>query len=81
MAASAKPKQAGREGRKKEQEMKCYLPPCLLQLIERVQGVILGGTWAQDLMVLLSSCQPAFGTAIHHLLESVEVSTLVSAYE
>lgn len=52
--------------------MKCHLPPCLLQLIERMQGVILGGAWAQDPMVLLSSCQPTFCTAVHHLLEGVE---------
>lgn len=49
--------------------MKCHLPPCLLQLIERMQGVILGGAWAQDPMVLLSSCQPTLCTAVHHLLE------------
>lgn len=51
------------------------LPPCLLQLIEGVSGVILGWAWAQDLVVLLCSCQPTFCTAVHHLLGGVEVST------
>lgn len=55
--------------------MKCYLPPGFLQLIERVQGVILGGPWAQDLMILLSSRQPTFCTAVHHLVEWGDVST------
>lgn len=48
--------------------MKSYPPPCFLQLIERMQGVILGGAWAQDLMVLLGSGQSTFCTAVHHLL-------------
>lgn len=32
-----------------------------------MQGVILGRAWAQDLVVLLSGCQPTFCTAVHHL--------------
>lgn len=43
-----------------------------------MQGVILGGAWAQGTMVLLSSCQPTFCAAVHHLLEGVVVSTLGS---
>lgn len=50
------------------------LPPRLLQLIEGVPGVILGWAWAQDLVVLLRSCQPTFCTAVHHLLGGVQVS-------
>ena len=57
------------------EERKCYLPPGLLQLIERMRGVILGGTWAQDLMVLLSCSQSTFCTAVRHLAGEVEVST------
>lgn len=41
-------------------------PPGLLQLIERMRGVILGGAWAQDLMVLLSCGQSTFCTAVRH---------------
>lgn len=50
------------------------LPPCLLQPIEGVPGVTLRWAWAQDSVVLLRSCQPAFCTAVHHLLGGVEVS-------
>lgn len=60
--------------------MKCYLPPGLLQLIERMQGVILGGPGAQDLMVLLGSCQSTLCTAVHHLVECREGSTLGSGH-
>lgn len=71
MAASVECRQGREESRK--EEMKCHLPPCLLQLIERMQGVVLGGAWAQDPVVLLSGCQPTFCTAVHHLLEGAEV--------
>lgn len=43
------------------------LPPCLLQLVEGVRGVIPGRAEAEDLVVLLQSCLPAFCTAVRHL--------------
>lgn len=43
------------------------LPPCLLQLVEGVCGVIPGWAEAQDLVVLLQSCLPALCTAVCHL--------------
>lgn len=43
------------------------LPPCLLQLVEGVCGVVPGRAEAEDLVVLLQSCLPAFCTAVRHL--------------
>lgn len=50
-----------------EQQAGQALPPRLLQLVERVCGVISGRAKAEDLVVLLQSCLPAFCTAVRHL--------------
>jgi len=43
------------------------LPPCFLQLVEGVRGVVTGRAKAEDLVVLLQSGLPAFSAAVCHL--------------
>lgn len=50
-----------------EQQAAQALPPCLLQLVEGVCGIVPGRAEAEDLVVLLQSCLPAFCTAVRHL--------------
>lgn len=50
-----------------EQQAGQVLPPRFLQLVERVCGVVPGRAEAEDLVVLLQSCLPAFCTAVRHL--------------
>lgn len=78
LATYAKPRQVRQEGKIKRRGRN--LPPCLLQLIKRMQGVILRGAWAQDPVVLLRSCQPTFCTAVHHLFGETKVNALESGH-
>lgn len=55
------------------------LPPCLLQLVEGVRGVITGRAKAEDLVVLLQSSLPALSTAIRHLEQEAQHPALATA--
>lgn len=55
------------------------LPPGLLQLVERVHGVITGRAKAEDLVVLLPSRLPAFSAAVRHLERGAQRPALATA--
>lgn len=44
-----------------------HLPPCILQLVDWVIWIIMGGAETQDLVVLLPCSLPALSTAVHDL--------------
>lgn len=55
------------------------LPPCLLQLVEGVRGVVTGWAKAEDLVVLLQSGLPAFSTAVRYLERGAQRLALAMA--
>lgn len=62
-----------------EQQAGQALPPCLLQLVEGVRGVVPRWAEAEDLVVLLQSCLPAFCTAVRHLERGTALPLTVAA--